>query len=205
MTLGKQISRLRAAKGLSQEDLANDLQVSRQSISKWEADIALPETEKLLLLSEIFGVSLDTLLRDERTLDAVRENPQCGPNAVQMQKKAMYEGILIKESLEDDTVIDLMRVHKVELWKAGGRPKYWTVLFFSCEEPELPEKLSAALCKGDDPKDNWFADFKAGDRKYIVFHGKVLTYAIGNEAEKARVCAACREMGVPDEQMHWEE
>lgn len=38
----------------------------------------------------------------------------------------------------------------------------------------------------------------------IVFHGKVLTYPIGNEAEKARVCAACREMGVPDEQMHWE-
>ena len=81
MTLGKQISRLRAAKGLSQEDLANDLQVSRQSISKWEADIVLPETEKLLMLSEIFGVSLDTLLRDERTLDAMRENPQCGPNA----------------------------------------------------------------------------------------------------------------------------
>lgn len=39
----------------------------------------------------------------------------------------------------------------------------------------------------------------------IVFHGKVLTYAIGNEAEKARACADCREMGVPDEQMHWEE
>lgn len=39
----------------------------------------------------------------------------------------------------------------------------------------------------------------------IVLHGKVLTYPIGNEAEKARVCVACREMGVPDEQMHWEE
>lgn len=38
----------------------------------------------------------------------------------------------------------------------------------------------------------------------IVLHGKVLTYPIGTEAEKARVCAACREMGVPDEQMHWE-
>ena len=69
------------------------------------------------MLSEIFGVPLDTLLRDERTLDAVRENPQCGPNA----EKAMYEGILIKESPEDDA------------------------------------------------KDNWFADFKAGDRKLSSF------------------------------------
>ena len=39
----------------------------------------------------------------------------------------------------------------------------------------------------------------------IVLHGKVLIYPIGNEVEKARVCVACREMGVPDEQMHWEE
>ena len=52
MTLGKQISRLRAAKGLSQEDLANDLQVSRQSISKWETDTSVPELDKLLKLSE---------------------------------------------------------------------------------------------------------------------------------------------------------
>lgn len=157
MKLSEKIVRVRKSRSMTQEEMAERCAVTRQSISKWEADIALPETEKLLMLSEIFGVPLDTLLRDERTLDAVRENPQCGPNAVQMQKKAMYEGILIKESPEDDA------------------------------------------------KDNWFADFKAEDRKYIVFHGKVLTYPIGNEAEKARVCAACREMGVPDEQMHWEE
>lgn len=121
MKLSEKIVRLRKSCGMTQEEMAERCAVTRQSISKWEADIALPETEKLLMLSEIFGVSLDTLLRDERTLDAVRENPQCGSNAVQMQKKAMYEGILIKESPEDD------------------------------------------------PKDNWFADFKAGDRKLSSF------------------------------------
>ena len=63
MTLGKQISRLRAAKGLSQEDLANDLQVSRQSISKWETDTSVPELDKLLKLSEVFGVTLDELVK----------------------------------------------------------------------------------------------------------------------------------------------
>ena len=63
MTLGKQISHLRAAKGLSQEDLANDLQVSRQSISKWETDTSVPELDKLLKLSEVFGVTLDELVK----------------------------------------------------------------------------------------------------------------------------------------------
>ena len=63
MTLGKQISRLRAAKGQSQEDLANDLQVSRQSISKWETDTSVSELDKLLRLSEVFGVTLDELVK----------------------------------------------------------------------------------------------------------------------------------------------
>ena len=81
MKLSEKIVRLRKSCGMTQEEMAERCAVTRQPISKWEADIALPETEKLLILSEIFGVSLDTLLRDERTLDAVRKNPQCGPNA----------------------------------------------------------------------------------------------------------------------------
>lgn len=128
--------------------MAERCAVTRQSIPKWETDIALPETEKLLMLSEIFGVPLDTLLRDERTLNAVRKNPECEPSAIQTHKKATYEGILIKESLEDGDVIDLMRIHKVELWKAGGRPKYWMTLFFFCEKPELP-KSAPKRCAGE--------------------------------------------------------
>ena len=81
MKLSEKIVRLRKSRGMTQEEMAERCAVTRQSISKWEADIALSETEKLLMLSEIFGVPLDTLLRDERALDAVRENPQCGPNA----------------------------------------------------------------------------------------------------------------------------
>lgn len=80
MKISEKIVRLRKSRRMTQEEMAERAR-HRQSISKWEADIALPETEKLLMLSEIFGVPLDTLLRDERTLDAVRENPQCGPNA----------------------------------------------------------------------------------------------------------------------------
>lgn len=65
MTLGESITRLRTKKGWSQGDLADALNVSRQSISKWETDGSIPELDKLLRLSELFGVTLDTLVRGE--------------------------------------------------------------------------------------------------------------------------------------------
>ena len=57
MKLADKIIELRKSKGMTQEELASTCNVSRQSISKWEADIALPELEKLLIISETFGVS----------------------------------------------------------------------------------------------------------------------------------------------------
>lgn len=120
MKLSEKIVELRKACGMTQEELAAICSVSRQSISKWEADIALPETEKLLVLGETFHVSMDILLKDDLTLNEVREVQCCGSNAVHGKKKEIYEGILIKESLTDDAVIDLLHVHKVELWEAGG-------------------------------------------------------------------------------------
>ena len=66
MSLGNTISRLRTEHNLSQEDLAAALGVSRQSISKWETDASTPELEKLIKLSETFGVSLDELVLDKK-------------------------------------------------------------------------------------------------------------------------------------------
>lgn len=56
---------LRREKGLSQEQLAEYLEVSRQSVSKWEADKTMPEISKLIAISELFQVSLDYLLIDD--------------------------------------------------------------------------------------------------------------------------------------------
>lgn len=61
MTLGKEIRRLRKERGLSQESLAERMDVTRQAVSKWENDLALPSTENLLELSRLFGVPLDRL------------------------------------------------------------------------------------------------------------------------------------------------
>lgn len=62
MTLGEQIQQMRKAAGLSQEQLAETLKVSRQAVSKWETDQAMPETEKLAGICQAFGVSADRLL-----------------------------------------------------------------------------------------------------------------------------------------------
>lgn len=67
MTIDKKIVQLRMAKGLSQEQLADILGVSRQSVSKWEMGQMLPQIDKVLQLSELFSVSTDELLRE--TLD----------------------------------------------------------------------------------------------------------------------------------------
>lgn len=64
MTLGEKIQQLRKATGISQEQLAEQLGVSRQSVSKWELDDAIPETSKIVLLSELFSISTDELLKN---------------------------------------------------------------------------------------------------------------------------------------------
>lgn len=62
MTIGQRIAECRRQLGLSQESLGEKMGVSRQAISKWEADAALPEIDKLIALSKLFGVSVGWLL-----------------------------------------------------------------------------------------------------------------------------------------------
>ena len=65
MILAEKITMLRKKNGWSQEDLAMKLDISRQSVSKWESTASIPDLDKLIKLSEIFGVSTDYLLKDE--------------------------------------------------------------------------------------------------------------------------------------------
>ena len=62
MTVGQRIAQKRKEQGLSQEALGQGLGVSRQAIYKWESDAALPEVDKLIALSRLFGVSVGWLL-----------------------------------------------------------------------------------------------------------------------------------------------
>lgn len=76
MTLGERLVRLRNQRGMSQDALAEQLGVSRQSVSKWETDASVPELDKLLKLSDLFEVSLDELVKGKAvtpsTLDSLK-------------------------------------------------------------------------------------------------------------------------------------
>lgn len=79
MIFAEKITILRKKNGWSQEELANQIHVSRQSVSKWESAQAVPNLEKILLLSQIYGVSTDYLLKDslneEEPISAQEEVP----------------------------------------------------------------------------------------------------------------------------------
>ena len=77
MDLGGTIYRLRTERNLSQGDLAEALGVSRQSVSKWETGGSVPDLDKLVKLSQLFGVSLDELVLDRKPPceEAPREDP----------------------------------------------------------------------------------------------------------------------------------
>ena len=205
MKLSEKIVELRKVNGMTQEDIANICNVSRQSISKWEAGMVLPEIDKLLVLGKTFHVSMDVLLKDELTINGVKEVHACGNNSIQEKKQEVYEGILIKESIDDENILDFLNINKIELWNTGGKPKYWTVLFFTSSRKDFPEQISKVMISDLDNGGNWFVDFKSGNEKYVVFRDKVLKYHIGEQQEKDYVCSECRKMGILDEQMNWSE
>ena len=63
MSIAERILTLRKSKGMSQEQLAEAVGVSRQAVSKWESEQASPDPEKIITLSEVFGVTTDYLLK----------------------------------------------------------------------------------------------------------------------------------------------
>ena len=65
MSLADKIIQLRKQKGWSQEELATQMDVSRQSVSKWESGMSMPDIDKIILLSQIFGTTTDYLLKND--------------------------------------------------------------------------------------------------------------------------------------------
>ena len=65
MNISNRIIRLRKQKGWSQEELAEKLDVSRQSVSKWESGTSVPDLTRILQMSELFGVTTDYLLKGD--------------------------------------------------------------------------------------------------------------------------------------------
>ena len=75
MTLGARLQELRLRRGMSQDALADKLGVSRQAVSKWERDEATPDLDKIIKLSEFYGISLDALLKEEPQPAKTQQTP----------------------------------------------------------------------------------------------------------------------------------
>ena len=91
MILADKIIELRKKNGWSQEDLAEKLDFSRQSISKWESAQSIPDMNKILKLSEIFGVSTDFLLKDDMDTAEYVEIPVDEDNEHKVRSVSMEE------------------------------------------------------------------------------------------------------------------
>lgn len=65
MNIGKRIHEIREQKNLTQEQLASDLAISRQAVSKWESGKAIPDIENLMYISDLYDVSLDELIKGD--------------------------------------------------------------------------------------------------------------------------------------------
>ena len=74
MQFNEKIISLRKSMGLSQEELGAELHVSRQTISKWESAQSYPDFQRLVLLSDYFGLTLDELVRDVDVADVRAKN-----------------------------------------------------------------------------------------------------------------------------------
>lgn len=93
MTLGQKLKEIRKRFGLSQEQLASIINVSRQAITKWENDNGLPDTDNLKELSHIFGVTIDYLLDNNSKLPLLVMRRQLDKKQYK-NKMSSYEEIL---------------------------------------------------------------------------------------------------------------
>lgn len=119
-TLGERIKELRKGKGISQEELAFELEVSRQTIHKWENNITQPSTEKLKMLSTFFEVSPNLFFSENETLpeDEV---------AIADSQKINKKDLVIKCIIVSFTLLFLVMMVLDLLW-IFVIPKYTIVL-----------------------------------------------------------------------------
>ena len=98
MTTGEKIAALRREKGLSQEALGEKLGLSRQAVSKWEADQAVPTMDNLVELSRLFGVPVDTLLRPDEPLPDKEQQPPEGVKLSAEGLRISYAPVLTRKT-----------------------------------------------------------------------------------------------------------
>lgn len=112
MTLGQKLRKIRSKFGLSQEQLAEVINVSRQAITKWENDGGLPDVSNLQEISEVFGVTVDYLLNDDSNLPALSMKKKLDGNKYK-NKVVVYSEVLKEYYPEPYEIFVLSRTKKL--------------------------------------------------------------------------------------------
>lgn len=122
MTTGQKIQAMRKGRGLTQEQLAARLGVSRQAVSRWELDETLPDTQNLLPLKEALGVSIDTLLDSTRGLEepATQEGP--APAAASPPARPPLGALLKRRFWLLLLPVELVLFVALAVWRLGKAP-----------------------------------------------------------------------------------
>ncbi|MBE5801537.1 MAG: helix-turn-helix transcriptional regulator [Clostridiales bacterium] len=172
MSLGKNLQYLRKKTNITQEKLAERMGISRQTISKWEADEAYPEMDKLIALCELFSCKLDSLIREDMTCGADYYSP-VRIETVKGFRLARY--VMITPNPEDDVQAYMKRwAERSGLTNTGTELKMigWDFPFVSYEQQQrfnlrgyvagyvLPEGFEPA-CEGAEL-------FSQGDETYAI-------------------------------------
>lgn len=128
MTTGQKIQTLRKQRGLTQEQLAQRLGVSRQAVSRWELDESLPETANLLPLGEVLGVSLDTLLDPAQGLEGPAPKEEPPAPAAPSPTTSSLRGLLKRRLWLLLLPVELVVFAALALWRLGNAPSLALIL-----------------------------------------------------------------------------
>lgn len=131
MILADKIISLRKKCGWSQEELAEQLGISRQSVSKWESGMSIPDIDKIIKLSELFGVSTDYLLKDEleeSTPAECKEVLEENVRTVSVEEANTYMNMAEAVSNKIATAVALFILSPVALIVLGGVAEYTTFI-----------------------------------------------------------------------------
>jgi hypothetical protein len=119
----------------------------------------------------------------------------------------MFRGLLLKESLRDEGVLDIVRVTDAAVWDVAGRveewqPGQWTAVSFEgdgAQADKVAERISQAI------KPKWYANLSTKTHAYVVFADRVFKYVKGDSEARTRAQEYAISVGIPQSQVDWGE
>lgn len=121
----------------------------------------------------------------------------------------MLTGTIVSESLRGGAVLAvaglrLERLQRIAVTPGPGQPAVWTLIHV-CAPDDAAGALAEALSDALAETGGWYADFRVGDERVVVFAGRIFRYTDGDQAGRAEAVAYGRHVGVPERQLDWEQ